>query len=388
MIPCSNKAVRNLSTAYDAKYKRFDNPKTGLTKSCGFGYKKFDKDEEYKTARIGINNACITGVCANHFTQATSSLVAPICGISLKDELFRYSVEKPYKRYLLFKSGIINLGGAEQPVHDRILPQHNLHAYKNIMGWNTADIEQSDNKMDRDSVTMTLTSTESLPILNWLSLISMYVMHKGLVLENFQKIMIAHAVMFEGSSRASNKMFLLEPLILEFLDIDTDDNMARDYRSQQCINIIPRRMGKSFIAEILMASVSIASKTKIGYGANSLMLCKEVKKQIIEMIAELYGLVEKLPEEFRNRFPQLFIPKTLLRMDKEGAHRSAVSGAKDEQILTLKFADGSNNSIQFMTLTNKNVSIYIYFINFPNNYSKYIHNNHPISDRLWIASMA
>ena len=317
------------------------------------GFKCFNH-KNYKTSVTEINNACTEG-CYNEkiYKRGNHYLISQTSEVCLQDPLFQYIIKQPYSHYILKKSGV--LLSNDQIIKDRILPQHNPKAFFDILKW-TKPIN-TDNKKERDSIMTILLSSKCAPIINWLTLMSMYIIQKKIKLESFQKIMIAHAIIFEANTRASESMFLLEPLILSFLDMDKDDKLMSDCRSQQCINIVPRRMGKSFVTQIMIATLAIVSKTSIGYGALNIKLCNSIKNDIVQMIGELYGMIADLPEHSRNRFPQLKIPTTLQKKeDRNSIYKNVLGSSKTDLTLKLKFQDGNVTCVQFLTLANKHVS--------------------------------
>lgn len=205
------------------------------------------------------------------------------------------------------------------------------------------------NQLSRMNTGDILTRGNVSTILNWLSLLHLYVTDKGYKLEQFQKTMIAHCLVFTAASIAPCEMHLLVRILMMFCGLvdvyDTKQFIAklREYRRQVGIFIVPRRMGKTFTLSMLMASCALVTKQRIGYFAHQHSLCKTVKDDLAKVIGEMTKIINSLHDNDRNRFPVLDL--------SSGTTRISVN--KNSEVLTLKFKYGSESvQITFRSMAN------------------------------------
>ena len=288
-----------------------------------------------------------------------------------KSNPLMYSVLDPaFNRYLLDTAKIVNLEKSKKysinnsnrneiksnPFeYEPYFPYPVKDPYENIMGWNPDLVHTSglryDNSIERNQIVSTLTTkTDAVQILNWLSLISLYLMEKGMVLEPFQKYMIVHAIMFAASEKIPHEMHIIEKIILAFFDVDSVNKTKfiqkmDELREQFCIYIVPRRMGKTLTLEILTATCALATRLKLAYFSHSGGLCSEIKMHTAVRIGELYEMICQLKDEHKNRFRRLRLPR----------NQKNVTVSQKTAWLNLKFEQGDSVTIQYLTLGNQEV---------------------------------
>lgn len=255
-------------------------------------------------------------------------------------------LDSAHNEYLLKIAKITNMDEVSNDAQtERFFPKPSAYI-NNTMRWPQRRETLEINNSDKDLLLNTFKSHDAVQILNWIALVSLYLKHNNIRLEQFQKIMMIHMILFSASTKVPDHMHILERIMVSYFGIDIHNrkrykNLMSEYRKQLVVLLCPRRMGKTLLIEIILAAGALSSKTKFAYFSHHGMLCNEVKTETKNIISKMYSLIQQLPSEHRHRY------RTCLSM----------TAAKSSPWIRLKFRQGPDVEIPFLTLGNKDVSI-------------------------------
>ena len=201
------------------------------------------------TTRISATHFCSKGYVSSYMKTESHPLLQNISEVAKCHPLMRSILDASYNRYLLAAAKITKLGKSVlssklrltnttnlKPItsgpfdYEPYLPYPVKESYENIMGWKSqmhfVSPSMHDNLEDKQNLVSILTTKKPVvQILNWLSLISLYITEKNITLEQFQKNMILHMVMFAAATNAPYHMHILEKIILAFFDVNLTDRV-------------------------------------------------------------------------------------------------------------------------------------------------------------------
>ena len=279
-----------------------------------------------------------------------------MCKAARRHALVKAVLDPEYGRYITESSRLFRNGHSKKAMamnHETYFPRHISHNSR--LQIFRDNVVEADTSLDKTRIANMFADANAVETLNWLALLHMYMCHEGFTLERFQKIMLEHMMLFAASNRAPEHVRDLERILNGYFGIDVrdDPHFMAEVRQQILMVLVPRRMGKTKLLALAIATGMIATNLKLAYFCHEEELCQEVRSAVYDL---------------------LWVLNKIILENKMGAH-AFPSYLKFKTIKNIKIADKTKRlrvifnqtdvntrkplraGVPFMTLGNRHVSM-------------------------------